>query len=512
MGLSDIIRNTLSTLKEQGQVLTPINYKEVFCKEAKKAGLIIEDCNELERYIARLDKTLQKELKGYHLRSVDELFSFLGGKIARLAPESSQELMHAMTILIKRMAQVAQQMHNKDLAQIASRTAEHIETVPDAAAVEKLKDAWIDFLTTYDDSFLDRLSILGKVDKEDLRGSIHTIVDSYSSEHNLHIPDNIGQLIVASLVPSIAASMNDEIAVISSQIRQDPNVLDSTGMQEDIKFAIKKRIELDKSALKDTVYQLDEIAGEVSKRLLHIIEQSESKKEELGKLKKELENLDMTDKKSLTDIHQRLLQIAQLLEDEASSLNEEVKSQQIKISSMDKKIMLLEEELTEANKESREDFLTKLFNKRALEEKLRELDASYKRYGRDFSLFFIDIDHFKKINDNYGHDAGDAVLRVFAKVLRQQSRDVDFIARFGGEEFVIVMPETTKEGAKQFANKLRLILQKNRFVYKEHRLKLTVSGGIGQRSESETIEELVKTADSYVYEAKAAGRNRILPK
>ncbi len=512
MSLSEVIKSTLSTMKREGRVLTPQNYQESFCREAKKSGLVLEECNQLDIYFKKLDQNLQKELKTYHLRNVDELIAYLNGKIARMAPQSSEALVQSMLILIKRMAQVAEQMHNKELSIIARHTAENIEKVQNAASVDKLKEQWIDFLTTYDDSYLERLAVLGDVDKEDLQKSVHTLVDGYSADHELHIPDIVGKLLVASLVPSIAPGMDDEIAVISSQIRKDVNVLDTEGMHSDIKYAIRKRIDLDKASLKDTVFQLDEIADAVSKRLIQIIEQSEIKKEELAEIKKELENLDVTDKKSVTDIHKRLLDIADILEEEAGALNREVKSQQIKISAMDKKIMMLETDLEDANKQVREDHLTKVYNKRALEEKLRELDAGYRRYGRDFTLFFIDIDHFKKINDTYGHDAGDAVLRIFAKVLKKESRDNDFVGRFGGEEFVMLLPETTVEGGKQFAGKVRLILQKNRFVYKEHRLKLTISGGVCQRSDVDSIEELVKTADSYVYEAKNAGRNMILPK
>jgi diguanylate cyclase len=512
MSLAEVIKSTLTTMRKEGRVLTPLNYQEAFCKESKKMGIILEDCNQLDTYYKKLDKQLQKELKSYRLTSVDELFSFLNAKIARMSPQSSQELIQSMLILIKRMAQVAEGMHNKDLATIARHTAENIEKVQNSASVDKLKEQWIEFLTTYDDSFLDRLSVVGEIDKADLKHSIHRLVDQYSDLHDMHIPDVVGKLLIASLVPSIAPGMDDEIATISGEIRKDINVLDTPAMQDDIKYAIKKRIDLDKASLKETVYKLDEIADEVSKRLISIIEHSEVKKVELGRIKDELENLDLTNNNSITAIHKRLLDIADLLESEAGSLNTEVKAQQLKISTMDKKIMLLENELNDANKESREDFLTHVYNKRALEEKMREMDSSFRRYGRDFSLLFIDIDYFKKINDTYGHDAGDRVLQVFAKVLKRESRDLDFVARFGGEEFVMLLPETTNEGAKQFAGKLRLILQKNRFIYKDQRIKLTISGGICQRSDAESIEDLVKKADNYVYEAKNAGRNMILPK
>lgn len=512
MSLAEVIKSTLTTMKRDGRVLTPQNYQEAFCKESKKMGLVIEDCNQLDLFTKKLDTQLQKELKTYHLRNVSELISFLNGKIARMAPQSSQELIQSMLILIKRMAQVAEGMHDKELATISRYTHENIEQAQSAFSVDKIKEQWIDFLTTYDDSYLDRLSTLGDVDKEDIKHSIHRLVDNYSDGHDIQIPEMVGKILVAALVPSIASSMDDEIASISHEIRADINVLETKAIQDDIKYAIRKRIELDKAALKDTVYQLDEIADAVSKRLISIIEQSEEKKEELGKIKSELEELDLSSGGSLTGIHQRLLDIASLLEYETGSLNTQVKTQQLKISTMDKKILLLENELSGLNKENREDYLTQVYNKRALEEKLREMDSGFRRFGRDFTLLFIDIDFFKKINDNYGHDAGDRVLKVFAKVLKKESRDLDFIARFGGEEFVILLPETTLQGAKKFADKLRLIFQKNRFVYKDRRIELTISGGICQRSEVESVQEQLKCADDYVYQAKESGRNMILPK
>ena len=511
MSLQEVIRTTLILLKDQGRPLTPQNYSEAFCKEAKKSGLVLEECNPLDKFISRLEKPLQKELREYHLRNTDEFFSYLIGKLNRLVPESSHEELRSMTMLIRRMAQVAMGMHDVELTKLAEHTLEHIEHAHTSTSIDHLKNSWLDFLTTYDDSFLDRLSVYGKVDKENLRATVHRVVDDATTQESEKVPNNFSRLLTAALVPSIASSMNDEIAVISSQLRQDPDLLETQGMVEDIQYAIRKRIELDKAALKDTVYQLDEIAGEVSNRLISIIEQSETKKEELTEIRKKLESLDVDDKSSHIALHQRLLQIALLLEKETGSLNEAVKTQQAKISTMDQKILLLEDELSQVSKQSRLDYLTGTYNKMALEEKLRELDAQYKRFGRDFSILFIDIDHFKKINDSYGHDAGDVVLKIFGKVLRKESRDIDFVARYGGEEFVIVLPETSLEGTKRFATKLRLILEKNRFVYKDKRLKLTVSGGIGQRSDYDSVKEQLIDADAKLYKAKDSGRNIILP-
>ncbi|KIM09194.1 MAG: hypothetical protein KU28_00700 [Sulfurovum sp. PC08-66] len=512
MSLSTIIKETLTHMREQGETITPQNYQERFCQTAKKHGVILPECNAVEKFLERLERPLLEEAKSYAPRTLDELFSFLTSKLNRLDASSTTVQTKAMKLLIKRMAQVAAGMHNKELTQLAQHTLDTIEGVNDEASIELLKKQWLDFLTSYEDKFLERLGVLTTVDKGDLRTTVHTAIDNYGKGGESGVPAGLGQLFILTLVPSIAANMHDEIAAVSQQLREDAQLLETQGMQADIRRLVDKRIALDKKALSEAMHQLDAIAAEVSNRLLSIIQKGQNQAQLLLDIRQDLMRMDLTDIDSPMKLHKKLLDIATVLEDETQALTKTLTTQQTQIVQMEAKIASLQTELAIANQAKEEDHLTKLYNKRGLEDKIKLFEANYKREGTDYVILFLDIDHFKAINDTYGHDAGDAVLVTFAKVLLREARDVDVIGRYGGEEFVMLLPRTTLEGAHTFANKLRVILSKSSFVFKQQRIKLTVSGGIALRSHYESAEVAMKHADKELYNAKHSGRNAIFPR
>ena len=127
--------------------------------------------------------------------------------------------------------------------------------------------------------------------------------------------------------------------------------------------------------------------------------------------------------------------------------------------------------------------------------------AMLHRYEQAFSVLIIDIDHFKKINDEQGHLYGDRMLKTVAKLLAETVRETDMVARYGGEEFVIVMPQTPLEGAIIFSDRLRQRIEQD--------LPLTVSGGVTSTMEGDDSQTLLARADAALYGAKAAGRNRL---
>ena len=187
----------------------------------------------------------------------------------------------------------------------------------------------------------------------------------------------------------------------------------------------------------------------------------------------------------------------------------DIKKEDEEIESLKAKIRSLERKVKKLEKEVKTDFLTNIANKKAIEEELKKQESAYKRYGTNYSLVFFDIDHFKNINDTYGHDAGDVILKSLGLLFRRYARDVDTIGRFGGEEFIAILPNTNKEGAYRFAEKLREIIQKTKFMYKNTRINVTISAGVASRDEVSSKEELLKKADERLYLAKKNGRNRV---
>jgi diguanylate cyclase len=154
------------------------------------------------------------------------------------------------------------------------------------------------------------------------------------------------------------------------------------------------------------------------------------------------------------------------------------------------------------------DVLTALPNRRAYEERIKAEVARVKRYGGKLSLAVADIDHFKRVNDNYGHLAGDKVLKVTAKTLVKSLREADFVARYGGEEFVLLMPDTDLDQARHVVEKLRRAVEACRFHYQAAQVPITLSFGVAQFSEADSAESLFARADRALYQAKSEGRNR----
>lgn len=167
----------------------------------------------------------------------------------------------------------------------------------------------------------------------------------------------------------------------------------------------------------------------------------------------------------------------------------------------------------ELQRMSNTDALTGIANRRALMDALgKEFDGA-RRLGRSFSVLIMDLDHFKRINDHYGHAAGDAVLKEFVRIVMSEIRVSDHFARLGGEEFVILLRETGLGPAQQLAERLCRAVASNEFGSPEAQFHVTVSIGIAtMRDHDSSTERLLDRADRCLYAAKSEGRNRVRPK
>lgn len=156
------------------------------------------------------------------------------------------------------------------------------------------------------------------------------------------------------------------------------------------------------------------------------------------------------------------------------------------------------------------DKLTGLYNRHYFDEAYSQQASLAIRYRIDFTLLFMDIDNFKDINDTYGHLAGDEALRQVATIINQERRNSDIAARFGGEEFILLLTHTDNVSGFVFAERLRKAIEETRVIYRSQSFKLTVSGGLASFPfNSKDPERLLEMADSAVYLAKGAGKNRV---
>lgn len=169
----------------------------------------------------------------------------------------------------------------------------------------------------------------------------------------------------------------------------------------------------------------------------------------------------------------------------------------------------MREHLEEQRQRALQDPLTGLPNRAAWSERLDLEVARQQRYGGQLLLAVLDVDHFKRINDSFGHLAGDRVLKIIANELRKRLRKTDFIARFGGEEFALLLPETPMDAGLRLLDSLRAGIQACPFHFKGARLEVTLSAGLANFAEKDVAENVFERADLALYRAKGAGRNRV---
>jgi diguanylate cyclase (GGDEF)-like protein/PAS domain S-box-containing protein len=183
------------------------------------------------------------------------------------------------------------------------------------------------------------------------------------------------------------------------------------------------------------------------------------------------------------------------------------KEQELRLKRANKKIIEQNEKLEEINMT---DFLTGLSNRRSAQQVLSYLISEYKRKGNTFSIIMLDLDHFKGINDKYGHDGGDVVLRGISRILKENLREIDTKSRWGGEEFLIILPHTNRAEVEKIAWKLLRKVRESIFEYNKKNIQLTFSAGVSTYNKTISLQSLLQEADKALYQAKEKGRNQII--
>jgi len=507
MTLKELAKKALLHFKNKNYVFTPKEYEEVFCKLARQNNILIDDCNRISKYISKLDKKYQIIARSYNIKTLEELVVFLINYLNKSNVDQEKENLNQLFLYSKRVLEVISILPFKKSKEIALRHLKVINPFIEKEEWQKLREEWIEFLSEFDDKTVKKGAKIAGINSEDVFDVIEALIEKLkTNELDLsHLVD----ILIFALTPSYAPAMNDEIAVLKRQLKENPEFILSKAFVDDLKALTKKRISLDKEELRKRVRDLNQIAERLSLKVLRLLEKTDGSSQKVKKVRFALENWRKSSEDNIENVKNKLLKIVISLDEELDAFNINMRYENEDIERLKNRIKLLEKEIEKLRQEVKTDFLTNLINKRALEEELQKQESLFKRYKAIYSVVFFDIDHFKSINDTYGHEAGDVILKSLGLILRRYSRDVDVIGRFGGEEFVAILPHTEKDGAYKFAEKLRQIVENTKFMYKNTRIKVTVSGGVASRNEVNSKEELLKKADERLYLAKQNGRNRI---
>lgn len=178
------------------------------------------------------------------------------------------------------------------------------------------------------------------------------------------------------------------------------------------------------------------------------------------------------------------------------------------------KYMQSEEKILQYNKKLEimvsTDPLTKLWNRRAMNEHLQLLVNEYKIHQKDFSIAIMDIDFFKHVNDNYGHNMGDYVLSTLSAMLAEHMKGKGRVCRWGGEEFLLAFEDMDYEKAIKYLDAFRQKVEAQEFTFEKTTIHISITGGITEYNENKSLDALITTADEYLYKGKTSGRNRII--
>ena len=385
--------------------------------------------------------------------------------------------------------------YHKKFCEIAKR---HDIKVDDCALFKKL----VEQLTVEEQAEIEEKNI------ETFEDLIPLLLERVSAKN----VSTLAQLMKKALSPSIHINLDESLTNFSIKIGNSPELMFEEDIQEEMQKFITKRFEADQNVVKQKTADIAKLVTLMGKYLNDAINSSTYGTNSVADIKDELVSIDIGSDsfKELTALQSKLITAATTIETEMQEVSKKLSHGRNHVQDLESKIQSLESELHHAKREGAIDHLTGLLTRRAYERAAQTIEKQYVRNDLQYAVIFFDIDHFKKINDTYGHDGGDVILSTYAKILKSQTRDTDIVGRYGGEEFVAIIQYKLKRELLQYLKRVKTIIRDNNFNYKDQQIHITFSAGVTLRSDHATYESAIQKSDVLLYEAKESGRNKII--
>ncbi|MGB0893862.1 MAG: diguanylate cyclase domain-containing protein [Parashewanella sp.] len=384
--------------------------------------------------------------------------------------------------------------------------------------------------------------------KQELKKPFHTVWDyipqvnqlmsSYDKVLKLQFEDNNLELLpkhialaaeLSSLILDIEFShdQKDKVETVKAILTQDLTVDDLFDCYQTILDLVVENLLREKSSSQEFLKSLNETLGVVGDIASAIKSNQKSTQQRKDSLNQEISNHVAIVDKTLAEgdtleglkahINQQLEQLKDALQRKAQLENDEKKQLQLSLDSMTSELSSLNSELDgyksqieEQHKLSLTDPLTQLPNRQALEERMQLEHKRFQRQQNNLWIVVIDVDHFKSINDRFGHSIGDKTLQVIAKAFKSSLRETEFVARYGGEEFVLLLPNVPDHYISALLNRVREKIKSIPFKFKNQRITVTVSIGAANLIADETMKEAFDRADAALYRAKNGNRDQVI--
>lgn len=351
--------------------------------------------------------------------------------------------------------------------------------------------------------------------EEEKNQDIHSFNDLAKILSQRASPDDLKELIEAFneiLKPSVNFEMLEEIESFVASLLDEPKSVVSNESILTLKRLSQQRVSNDRQVLKEKTGDIIKLTSLMSRYFDKSLVDGDSSNDEILKIKDELISLDISkfSHRELRAVQKKLIDTIFKIENTIRDNKKILADNKEKFDYLNKQISELQKELVIVKEEKQIDFLTSLLNRRAFDEEAEKMERKYSMFKGDYAIVFYDIDHFKDVNDKYGHTCGDAVLKNFAKILKQLTRQEDIIARYGGEEFVALVNYQDEIEIQRYVKRVKNTIKDSNFIYQNNKIKITFSAGISYRKNYNSFSDAKNKADELLYKAKNQGRNAII--